>query len=188
MAPIPKRDRWTLILIVVIVAMGVEILYLLHQNQKLTAIIEDPKRYFATLTADDIVPSFTATDIRGQEVSLRYSPTAPHSVLFWFAPTCSSCEDNIEFWNHIYTDYNSENVRCLGLCVGKTGEAGEYVAQHEIQFPVVCTDEAFIVERYRGNVLPQTVIVSPEGRIVEVWPGALGQSNKEKVIALLAKL
>jgi len=184
----PSQDRWTLILIAIIVFMGAEIIYLMIQNQKLRGIIEDPKKYFKTLSTDDIVPSFNALDIYGQNISLRYSPDAPFSLLFWFSPTCSACEDNIDFWNEMYTDTSIHNIRYLGMCSGSPDEVREFAGTNGIKYRVICADDPYLVETYKGNVLPQTVLISPDGMIIRVWPGALDNKHREEIINTISQL
>lgn len=168
--------------------MGVEIVYLSIQNHKLNAIIKDPKKYFQTLSEDQVVPSFTAQDIYGNDVSMRYSPTEPHTMLFWFAPTCPSCEDNIVFWKLIHSEYSSEMLRFLAMYAGNPDEAKEFVAEHDVKFPVICANNRFIVDSYKGHVLPQTMLIAPEGIIDGVWPGVLDGKKQDAIIALLEKL
>ena len=67
MSSIASKDRWTVVLIIVIILMGAEIIYLMYQNQKLKSIIDNPKMYFRTLSPDEMVPSFTAYDVDGNE-------------------------------------------------------------------------------------------------------------------------
>jgi len=186
-SPEAAKDRWTIILIVVVILMGAEIIYLMYQNRKLKAIIDNPKEYFRTLSPDEMVPSFTASDIDGNDISLRYSPDAPRTLLFWFAPGCESCENNIQFWNEVYNKYSdAKKFRYLGLCAGIPDEAREYIAEYNVEFPVVCVTDRFMVEIYQGHVLPQTVLISPEGVITKVWPGTLGQDNRDEILSYLA--
>ena len=182
------RDRWTVVLLVIIMLMGLEIMYLAYQNRKLHAIIEDPKQVFKTLSADDTVPSIAAYDLEGRDVSLYYGAGEPPSVVFWFAPSCPSCEDNIGFWKEIYAKYRADSVRFLGLCPGLPSEANAFVAEHEIEFPVMCVTDPYIMDAYQGNVLPQTVLISPEGTILAVWPGALDNGGRAEVLARLEQL
>lgn len=182
------RDRWTLILIAIIIVMGVEIVYLVSQNQKLKAVVEDPKKYFSVLSQDEVVPSFTAQDINGDDISVRYSSDAPYTLLFWFSVGCSVCEENFEFWNRLYGEFNGEKVRFLGMCPARPDEIREFVAEHSLEFPVMCAGDPFIMERYKGNVLPQTVVITPEGKILDAWPGIVGEEQEGKVLALLQQL
>ena len=188
MAPKFLKDWWTYILVAIIVIMGVEIVYLVVQNRRLRAIIEDPKRYFKALSQNDVVPSFTGQDIEGNDVSIRYSAEAPHTMLFWFSPGCSVCEDNLGLWNRIYGEFSSENLRVLGMCAGTPEEAREYVAVNGVEFPVMCAQDQYIMETYKGNILPQTVAISPRGTILKVWPGVVGQTQEDEIMALLQQL
>ncbi|UCD93389.1 MAG: TlpA family protein disulfide reductase [Candidatus Zixiibacteriota bacterium] len=188
MAPKFLKDWWTYILIAIIAVMGVEIVYLVIQNRRLREIIEDPKKYFKALSQNDVVPSFTARDIEGNDVSLRYSAEAPHTLLFWFSPGCSVCKENIDLWNEIHRGFSSDNLRILGMCAGSPEEAREYVAANGLEFQVMCADDPYIMETYKGNVLPQTVAISPVGAVLGVWPGAVGQTQEKEIMAIVQQL
>jgi peroxiredoxin len=176
------------VLIAVIVVMGVEIIYLVIQNHRLRAIVQDPKKYFKTLSKDEIVPSFSTQDINGSDLSLRYSPGEPFTMLFWFGPTCSSCKNNIGFWKRIHDEYSSDKLRFLGIYAGNPDEAREYVLEYGFEFPVICATHRHIVDSYKGHVLPQTVLITPEGMIQGVWPGALGEERENEILMALEAL
>ena len=184
----PKRDRLTYVLVVVIILMGVEILYLARQNRRLAGIIKDPKQYFQTLSEDDTVPSFTAQTIDGNDLSVRYSQDEPYRVFLWFGPSCDYCEANIEFWKRVHDEFESGEIRVLGMFAGSTGEAKEYVAAHDLGFPVVCADNRYIVDVYKGHVLPQTVLVDPTGTIRGAWAGIVDDAAKESIVSTLKSL
>jgi peroxiredoxin len=188
MSPKPQRDRLTYVLVAIIVLMGIEIIYLVIQNRRLSGIIGDPKKYFQTLSTDETVPSFTARDINGKDLSVRYSSSEPYRVLFWFGPTCDYCKENIAFWKRIDGDYESDHIKTLGMFAGNIAEAKEYVAEYALEFPVVCADNSYIVDVYKGHVLPQTVLIDPLGVIRGIWPGVLDEGMKETIIARLESL
>ena len=62
------------------------------------------------------------------------------------------------------------------------------VADYNLRFPVVCLTDPSLVEKYKGNVLPQIVFISPEGAIHEVWPGSLREEQKGNIVTILAQL
>ena len=188
MNAISKRDRLTYVFAAIIVLMGIEIIYLAVQNHKLSGIVRDPAKFFQTLSKDEIVPSFTARDINGNNVSVRYSSGEPHTVIFWFGPSCDYCEGNVAFWKRISGEYRSGKIRFLGMFAGNPVEAKEYVGRHSIEFPVICADDRHIVDSYHGHVLPQTVVINPNGTIRDVWPGVLDENAKEAIIAVLKTL
>ncbi len=180
-----QRDRMVVILSIVIILMGVEIVYLIIQNRRLQALLADPKSYFQTLVSKDVVPSFTAADLDGREVDVRYGPGSPATLIFLFSPGCSSCEGNLETWNDLTREYAGVSLRCLGFCSGGLEETRAFVVENGITFPVICVDNPFIIEAYKGNILPQTVLVSPEGQVLRAWPGILGPQDIEAVRAAL---
>lgn len=183
-----RRERLTYLLLAIIVLMGIEIIYLVIQNHRLRRILEDPKQYFRTVSRDEIVPSFNAADIDGNDVSVRYAPGEPHTLLFWFGPTCDACEDNIAFWKSIYETYHSDRLRILAMFAGTPAEARDYVDEHGIEFSVVCASNRFIVDAYKGHVLPQTVLIDPAGAIRGSWPGVLGKEREGEVMATVESL
>jgi peroxiredoxin len=182
------KNRLTVILAVIIVLMGVEIAYLVIQNRRLQVMIEDPRQYFKTLKKGEEVPSLRGQDIFGENVSYRYSEDEEHTLLFWFSPTCSPCEDNHEFWNELYDQYHEQGVRFLGMCACESGEARDAATNSGFEFTIMSASDPFIVDAYKGNVLPQTVHVSPTGKILDVWPGALTSQQKNEIINNLSQL
>ena len=173
----------------IILLMGAEIIYLTYQNRQLKAMLDDPSRFFEkTLQAGDSVPAVRAEDINGNEFSLTYSETAPYTLILWFSPTCSSCEDNIGLWNDIYRAHVPEKLRIVGFCACAAAEGREAATANALQFPVLAVTEQSIVDMYKGNLLPQTVLIAPSGQIIQVWPGALLDRQKNEVLASLRSI
>ena len=176
----------TYVLIAVIIVMGIEIIYLIFQNRALKSIIADPTKYFQTMSKDETVPSFTAKDINGNEMSVSYSETEPFTMLLWFGPACSSCENNIAFWKRIYSEFHSENLRFLGMHIGNPSSGREYAAGYGLEFPIICATQRYIVDLYKGHILPQTMLITPEGIIEGIWPGILSEDSKVEIIEALS--
>ena len=180
-----SKDFWFIALLIVVVLMGVEIVYLVYQNQQLQSIIKDPTKYFTTVAEKQTVPSITVLDIDGNDIYLRYSPEGPFTVLFWFSPGCSVCDQNYPFWEKIYTETPHDRIRFYGMCVGYPDEAEAYVREHDLPFPVVSVTEPFILEQYGGNLLPQTMLIAPEGIVLDSWPGLLEKDQEDKILSFL---
>ncbi len=173
----------------IIILMGAEIAYLTYQNRQLKAMLDDPSRFFEkTLQSGDSVPAVRAMDINGNEFSLTYSDDAPHTLILWFSPTCSSCEDNIGLWNDIYRRHIPGKLRIVGFCACAAAEGREAATANAMQFPVLAVTEQSIVDMYKGNLLPQTVLIAPNGQILQVWPGALLDRQKKEILSHLGSL
>lgn len=179
------RDRLVLLLLVIVVVMGAEIIYLMIQNQKLQAMLEDPGQYLRTLQPEDNVPNIRAYDISGAEIALRYGPDQPHTLLTWFSAGCGSCRENFSFWDSLHTTRVSPSLRMIGFCACTNDEAQHLKQEFNIQYPVIPVTDQFLVETYKGNVLPQTVLIAPGGAVTKVWPGELLPSQKKEIQATL---
>ena len=183
-----SRNLTTYLFIAVIVVMGIEIIYLVIQNRMLKSIIADPMKYFQTLAEDDPVPAFSAQDIDGNDVEVSYAPDEPYTMLFWFGSTCSSCENNMHVWERIYERFQSERLRFLGVFIGNPGSAKKYVSAQQLEFPVLCATHRYLVDVYKGHVLPQTMLVTPGGVIGGIWPGILSEHDEMSIVEALEAL
>jgi peroxiredoxin len=183
-----SRNLTTYLFIAVIVVMGVEIVYLVIQNRMLKKIIADPMKYFQTLTADEVVPAFSAMDIDGNDIEVSYTPEGPYTMLFWFGSTCSSCENNLQFWKRIHQEHRSEGLRFLGVFIGNPSSARKYVSAQHVEFPVLCATHRYLVDVYKGHVLPQTMLITPGGVVDGIWPGILREYDETDIIETLEKI
>jgi peroxiredoxin len=184
-----QNNRIILLLLVVIVLMSVEVVYLVYQNRQLRQMIDDPSRFFEkTLQTGQTVPAIRAGDVNGNEIGLTYSPQSPFTLVLWFSPTCSSCEDNFGFWEDIHHLRNPEKLRIIGFCACTSMEGKELVSTKSLEFPILAATDPSIVDLYKGNLLPQTILINPDGLIRNVWPGALLESQKKEILSILGSL
>jgi len=183
-----RRYWFTLVLLIVIAAMGLELIYLIAQNRRLRGIISSFEGNYKILSQEDFVPQFTARDLSDNVVRVEYSPDQPYTLLMWFSAACSACEDNLQFWNDLYRGYNSSGLRFMGVCTDAANQAKNMVADYSLIFPVVYLDDEAILDAYAGYTLPQTMLISPQGAVLKVWRGSLKQENKESITGALAHL
>jgi len=88
----------------------------------------------------------------------------------------------------LYLDNDAENLRFLGVCACDPGDAQLIVDEFKLEFPVICVNEPYIISTYRGNVLPQTVLISSEGMIKGAWPGTLTNQQIDEILSALAEI
>lgn len=184
-----QNSRIVLLLLAVIILMGVEIVYLVYQNRQLHLMLEDPSRFFEkTLQAGQTVPAIRAEDVNGKDLALSYSSDSPFTLVLWFSPTCSSCEDNFGLWKDVDRLRIADKLRIVGFCSCTATEGRTVVAEKGLEFPVLAATDQSIVDLYKGNLLPQTILISPEGAIRRVWPGAMLESQKKELLSELKSL
>ena len=181
-----RKNIFQIILMIVVVLMGAEILYLIVQNRRLVRLLEAASHSFETLSEGATVRSLDARDINGIDVNLNYGESEPRTLLMWFSPTCASCEANQEFWNELYRDNKSEDLCFLGICACDPEEATWAASEYDLQFTIMSTSDPSTIEDYKGNVLPQTILISPQGKVQRVWPGSLTTEQKDEILTALA--
>jgi peroxiredoxin len=188
MTLVPKQNTWISVLTILLVIMGVEIVYLVYQNRRLQRTVASLAQPFNTLKQEQRVPAIVGEDVTGKSVDITYSSDAPYTMLFWFSPSCDVCQENAAFWNETYVRFPPGKLRYVGLCAASEDEARQYATLHGMAFRVISIMDDRLVQAYNGHVLPQTAIVSPDGRILKAWPGALDRSRQDEITKTLQDL
>jgi peroxiredoxin len=165
--------------------MAVEIVVLMRQKRHLRSLIENPAQRYQTLRPNETVPAFTARDLGGRTQSIAYSAGEPHRLLLWFSASCPSCEDNLIFWEELYTSLQSEGIAILGICTDDPSAAQQLVSDYDLHYPVLVPKRQSIVDAYRTNAVPQTILISPTGTVLGIWPGPLRENQKDDIISIL---
>jgi peroxiredoxin len=73
----------------------------------------------------------------------------------------------------------------LGMFIGNPGSGRQFADNHEMEFPVICATQRYLVDMYKGHILPQTMLVTPEGAIKGIWPGILDEQAEMEITAIL---
>jgi len=104
------------------------------------------------------------------------------AVINYWAEWCKPCITEIPELNSF--DQQHPNIEVLG--VNYDGETDEVLAQQikklNIQFPVLPQDPATILGIERPQVLPTTVIVNPQGVVVDVLLGPQTEDSLRSAI------
>jgi len=133
------------------------------------------------LKAGTQAPAFDARDLKGSAVSLKYDADSHATLLYVFSPTCHWCERNLPNLTTIMK--TRSDLHIVGVAL--SGDS-QQLANAEQLFPVVVRPMPETIKAYKLSATPTTILVSPEGRIVRVWPGAYGGLLAEDVSKVLA--
>lgn len=175
-----KTQLWSIILIVLVVVMGVEILLLAQENQKLRKALSRPRGPFKVLGPGEKVPSLFGINLEGKELKVEY-PSRQRTVLFWFSPACPSCEENLEFWKEVYRNYSSDNLRFLGVTNFGQDKTSEFVKKTQLEFPILIVSNSSLIDQYKVEAIPQTILIDTNGIVQKVWPGPLANEYKKEI-------
>lgn len=118
----------------------------------------------------EAAPSFTLTDLQGNEVRLADYKGKGVLLNFW-ASWCNPCVNELPLLNEAY---KLSGVELLAVNVGDSQEtAQKFAERYELSFPIVLDSKLKIKERYRAAGLPLTVLIDEEGTLLERHEGAL---------------
>jgi peroxiredoxin len=130
------------------------------------------------LELGETVPPIEGKDLEGRPVMITYDGVDRPTMLYVFSPQCGWCERNSQNINSLAKQLG-DRYRLIGLSLSPK-DLKEYAGAHGMEFPVY-TDLPFsVTSAYKLSGTPETIIISPEGRVVQAWPGAYtGQFQHE---------
>ena len=180
-----KTHIWSIALIVLVIAMAIEILLLVKENRQLRASLSARRGPFQVLNPQETVPPLVGIDPKGEEVRLEY-PSQKQTVLYWFSTGCPSCEHNVEFWKQVYQKYQSPTLRFLGVTSAGEEKAEEITEKFQFEFPVLIVSDYSLLDQYKVEVIPQTMLIDRSGMVRKVWPGPLSENHKTEMEEMLS--
>jgi peroxiredoxin len=129
------------------------------------------------LQVGDVAPPLELKTVDGQVQSVAYSRTRP-TVLYVFSPACQFCAANFENVRHL-ARVKGETYDFVGLSLSDK-DLGPYLKAHEYGFPVYSVLPA-TQKAYHLASVPQTLVVGPEGRVLQSWLGAYTAEAENEV-------
>jgi peroxiredoxin len=123
------------------------------------------------------VESIAMSDLSNQPTTLTLTGTSSPTVLYVFSPACSWCERNLE---NIKTLANAKGdaFRFVGISL-VDGNLEKYKAQRRLNFQVFKGVSAEDFRKLGLGSTPQTIVISPEGKILKNWVGAFGDTKED---------
>jgi peroxiredoxin len=124
-------------------------------------------------------PPITVKAISGEKVTITLNARTRPTVLYIFSPSCGWCDENLDNIRYL-AKRKSAQYDFVGLSVANDGLA-DYASRHDLNFPVFdgLTIEAF--KAYRLGRTPQTLVVSPQGRVLANWVGTYEGSLRPRI-------
>lgn len=179
-----KTQFWSIILIILVVVMGVEILLLVQENKKLRETLSHSRGPVRILAPEEEVPSLVGVNLKGEEFNLTY-PSSQRTVLFFFSADCPACEENLEFWKKLYQNHNSGKLRIVGATNSDREKTEEFVKKFQLTFPVMIITDLKLLNKYKVEAVPQTMLIDNSGTVQKVWPGTLPENYKKEIESML---
>jgi peroxiredoxin len=127
------------------------------------------------------VPAIAAKRLNGQPGVISYQGTEQSTVLYIFTPPCSWCARNLDNFKTLL-DKESGQYHFIGLSLSEK-DLAEYVAKNELKLPVYSSLSPETMKTYKLGSTPQTIVISPEGKVLQDWVGAYVSDQKSQVEA-----
>jgi len=131
------------------------------------------------LAVGDLVASFSAKDLDGRTVMINYGSTNVPTLLYIFAPDCEWCAKNVSNVQYLATEARG-NCRIIGLSLS-SDNLRDYAVRNNLNFPIYAELQFAVTRQYKMGGTPQTILVSPEGRVLRNWPGAYVGARQQEV-------
>jgi peroxiredoxin len=125
------------------------------------------------------VPAIRARDLQKQPQQIEFSTSSAPTLLYVFTPSCGWCTKNLENIK-VLAKHVGNKYRLIGLSLSADGLT-EYVAQNEIDFPVLTEPDQDTVRSYRLGATPASILISPEGRVLKTWVGAWAGRTRAEI-------
>lgn len=148
-----------------------------------------PHGQFRSPALGEVVPNFTLRNENGQVVALADFRGKVVVLNFW-ATWCPPCIEEMPSLNRFAEKYADKGVQILGVSVDEDSDAyQEFLAKNRISFLTLRDPSRNSSERYGTFKLPESYVISREGRLLRKVIGAadwMGQEMLTYVDSLLA--
>lgn len=163
-------SRFVTAIWVTLLACSVVLNLLLSQRVKqVTGLLTDIQSERKLQVGAD-VPTLEAKDLTGKSFSVLYSETDQQTILYVFTPQCCWCERNLQNIKKLASETHSK-YKLIGLSLSNDG-LRDYLEKNNLNFTVYTEPPFSVTSAYKLGGTPQTIVISPEGKIIKNWIGA----------------
>jgi hypothetical protein len=178
----PKRSlRTGLAAVAVALAVSVTLNVLLAHRVRSMTYARSASMAEYQLKVGIAVPPIAVKQLDGQQELITYQGENQSTVLYVFTPPCSWCARNMDNFKTLLGKESGE-YRFIALSLSENSLA-EYVAKNDLKLPVYSGISMDTKAAYKLSGTPQTIVVSPEGRVLQNWMGAYVGDQKSQVEA-----
>lgn len=136
----------------------------------------------ARLKIGDPAPDFSGIDLNGQPVSLAAYEGKAVILRFW-STECKFCRADTPIFNQYFKKYKDAGLRVV--YVNRHSDEAtvrKFVEDLEIGFPVLVDRDGTIAASYHIKVEPQTIIISPDHRLVTAILGGVSEEELKNLL------
>ncbi|QUG40401.1 thiol-disulfide oxidoreductase ResA [Psychrobacillus sp. INOP01] len=133
------------------------------------------KERTALLQVGDDAPDFALVDMNGEKHQLSDYKGQGVFLNFW-GTWCKPCEREFPLMDKQYQEYKDQGLEILAVNIGESDFAVQkFIDRKGLTFPVLIDDNKSVMETYKINPLPTTLLINPEGKIEKVITGEMSE-------------
>lgn len=172
-----RNDAFLLVLLAASLSLNV---YLGWSVKRLKGVAAVRPPETVVLTPGVTVGPVSAVSLSGKrQETIGYAETDKPTVFYVFSPSCVWCERNTQNIN-LVADQTRDSFRFIGLSLSDDG-LQEYVTSHRFNFPVYTGVAPESAQMLGLGSTPQTIVISPDGRVQQNWVGAYASMTQPQV-------
>lgn len=133
------------------------------------------KERTALIQVGDDAPDFALVDMNGEKHQLSDYKGQGVFLNFW-GTWCKPCEREFPIMDEQYQVYKDKGLEILAVNVGESDfSVQKFVDRKGLSFPVLIDHNKSVMETYKINPLPTTLLINPEGKIEKVITGEMSE-------------
>jgi peroxiredoxin len=125
------------------------------------------------------VPDIIGLTPEGKTQTLHFQDASLPTVLYVFTPQCGWCKKNLPN-PHALIDGSGDRYRLVGISLSRQ-DLQEYLAKEKLGVPVYTDIKPEVRSAYQMGGTPETIVISPDNKIMRVWHGAYENGVRQEI-------
>ena len=178
-------------LLIVVILSGLSGWFLLQKNFAINAINSPQQDKAVKVSNAQALINSSFPDIKGQQQAFKQWQGKIIVLNFW-ATWCPPCREEMPELSAMQDQYKNQNMVIVGLSTDDLEKTKEFILSSPVHYPILAGDiEAMNLAETLGNnrgILPYTVIIDTQGKVVKHFSGRINQQVLEKSLLPLLKV
>ena len=135
------------------------------------------------LKIGDRAPDYQVTDLDGLLISSDKWRGFPVILRFWDTE-CKYCRADTPIFNRYFDAYRQRGLKVLYVATGNETleRIDAFIEDLDIIFPVAFDIDGKLAESYQVKMVPQTIFISPDQKIITAILGGVGEAELEELV------
>ncbi len=135
------------------------------------------------LKIGDRAPDFSIVDLQGNTISLEQWRGSPVILRFWDTE-CKYCRADSPIINSYFDTYHQRGLKVLYVATSNetVDRVTSFIQDLDIVFPVAIDTDGAMAEDYQISLVPQTIFISPDQKIITAVLGGVGAAELEELV------